>query len=355
MRSQKIIMLWLALVIVTIFSQIILGGYVRLTRSGLSMYDWHVVRGVIPPLTEEAWQEAFANYQKTPEYRKINVNMDLKGYKEIFWREFNHRILGRVSGLLFVIPLFLFIFTGRLPWRENKLLLGAGILFAAQGVMGWYMVKSGLVNDPHVSPYRLAAHFWLALIILALIVWRALSILCGTGPVHRGLFQDKTGRSWLLFSVLLAIQITWGAFMAGLKAGHVSNTWPLMFGYWLPPNLLSGTGGFWHQWVANSVTVHFIHRWLAFAVLGAAGLLAWSVRRIPRVEIPLKRGATVLFGMVGLQITLGIWVIWANVAIPPALLHQGFGVVVFIMTVFVLQRMAATSLPTDMPYLAGKA
>ena len=139
--NKKIISLWLGLVAILVISQTILGGYVRLTGSGLSMYDWHVVKGVIPPLSEESWQETFQNYQQTPEYKKINIGMTLDGYKTIYLREYNHRILGRLSGLVYVVPLFIFLFMGRFKWRASKIYLLIGILYAAQGVMGWYMVK----------------------------------------------------------------------------------------------------------------------------------------------------------------------------------------------------------------------
>lgn len=342
MQSRKIIALWLALVLLTIFFQLILGGYVRLTQSGLSMYDWHVVHGVIPPLTEEDWQEAFENYKQTPEYIKINVGMSLHEYKLIYLREYNHRILGRLSGLIFVVPLFLFIFLRWLPWRENKILLAAGLLYAAQGLMGWYMVQSGLVDNPHVSPYRLAAHFWLALIIFIMIMWRMLSLQCGGGRITPALFKTSYGKNWLMFTALLIVQISWGAFMAGLKAGHVSNSWPLMFGYWIPPNMFSGFDGFWSHFVANSVTVHFIHRWLAFLVLAAAIALFRAMRRLPAPEIPIKRGTTVLLLLTATQLTLGILVILFDVRLSLALIHQGLGAWIFFMTIFLLHRMAAT-------------
>jgi len=170
--NKKILTIWLGLVAILIASQILLGGYVRLTGSGLSMYDWHVVKGIIPPLSDESWQEKFQNYQQTPEYKKINVGMSLEDYKEIYLREYNHRILGRLNGLVFVIPLFIFLFTGKFKWRELKVYLSIGLLYAFQGVWGWYMVQSGLVDRPHVSHFRLAIHFVLAFVILALVLWK---------------------------------------------------------------------------------------------------------------------------------------------------------------------------------------
>jgi cytochrome c oxidase assembly protein subunit 15 len=328
-RNKKIVIIWLSAVIFSVIIQILLGGYVRLTDSGLSMYDWHVVKGIVPPLSEEAWQETFENYKKTPEYQKINIGMSLDDYKLIYIREYNHRILGRVTGLIFVLPLFFFLFSGRLNWRKSKIYLLTGLLYAGQGILGWYMVQSGLVDHPHVSHLRLAAHFLLALLILALIFWKLLDTVFEQKVLtFKSLLQ--TPLLWLvIFTILFTIQATYGAFVAGLKAGLVSDTFPLMFGFIIPPNLFSSEFGGILNWLENSVMVHFIHRWFAFVVLGYS-VFAWlKLKEQKKISylLPLS---------IMLQIIAGLTVICFHVPVSLALLHQFGAVVILSVTVYLM-------------------
>jgi len=329
--SKKTILSWLTVVAASVIFQIILGGYVRLTDSGLSMYDWHVVKGVIPPLSEASWQETFENYKQTPEYKKINVGMSLDDYKLIYLREYNHRIVGRITGLIFVLPLFIFLFLKRFKWRESKIYLATGLLYAGQGVLGWYMVKSGLVDEPHVSHYRLAAHLLLAFLILALVFWKILDTIYKDALISRESFKEKTFKIIGLFLVLLLIQITYGAFVAGLKAGHVSNTFPLMFGYLFPPNLFTDDFPGLLNLFANSVTVHFIHRWFAFVVLGFS-IYTWLKLK---EEMP---AALLLPMLIVLQVSLGLFVIWFNVPVSVALIHQFGAVIVFVFGIYLFHK-----------------
>lgn len=329
--SKKAILIWLIIVAVSVVFQILLGGYVRLTQSGLSMYDWHVVHGVIPPLSEESWQETFENYKQTPEYKKINVGMTLDDYKQIYLREYNHRIVGRVTGLIFVVPLFIFLFLKKFKWRESKIYLATGLLYAGQGVLGWYMVKSGLVDEPHVSHFRLAAHLLMAFLILALVLWKILDTLQVEAQIDKKTFRLKSFRIAGLFLILLILQIMYGAFMAGLKAGHVSNTFPLMFGYLVPPNLFSNDFPMLLNLFENSVTVHFIHRWFAFVVFGFS-IYTWLKLK---KEYPMS---WLLSALIVVQIVLGLFVIWLNVPISVALNHQFGAVVVFSYSIFLLHK-----------------
>lgn len=329
--SKKTILIWLSLVALSVVFQILLGGYVRLTRSGLSMYDWHVVHGVIPPLSQTSWQEKFENYKQTPEYKKINAGMTLDQYKIIYLREYNHRILGRITGLIFVLPLFIFLFFKRLKWRESKIYLVTGLLYAGQGVLGWYMVKSGLADEPHVSPYRLAAHLLLALLILALVLWKILDTVGREVLISKMSFNSKAFKITAVFLILLVIQVSYGAFMAGLKAGHISNTFPLMFGYLVPPNLFTSDFHGWANLVANPVTVHFIHRWFAFVVFGFS-IFSWLKLR---QDIP---AAFLLPTFILIQVILGIMVIWFNVPISVALIHQFGAVTIFCFSIFLLHK-----------------
>jgi len=313
--SKRILLVWLSATIITIIIQISLGGYVRLTDSGLSMYDWHVVNGIIPPISDAEWGDAFKGYKSTPEYKKINIGMSLEDYKNIYYREYNHRILGRITGLIYVLPLFLFLFMGRFKWRESKIYLLIGLLYAGQGVLGWYMVQSGLVDVPHVSHFRLAAHLLLAFLILGLVFWKLFDTIWGDVQIGKVERANPLLRILSLFNALLTIQICWGAFMAGLKAGFVSDTFPLMFGYLFPPNVINTTYSFFSNFVNNSVAVHFTHRWFAFVVLGFTLFTYLKLKNISSMAIALLIATA-------LQVLMGITVILMHINISMALIHQ---------------------------------
>src|SRR5688500_14635261 len=218
---------------------IIFGGFVRLTRSGLSITEWNPISGTVPPIGEEAWQIEFTKYQGTPEFQKINFNMTLKEYKYIFYIEWIHRFIARFAGLVYAIPVFYFLFKKTIPLREFGIYFVMGMLFIAQAFAGWIMVASGLVDRPSVSHFNLTIHLLLALALFGLALWTALG--------HKYGFPDKNKKAnWSLPSklalaafVLLIIQISYGGMTARLKAGHVSDTWPLRFGKLIPPNLFT--------------------------------------------------------------------------------------------------------------------
>ena len=328
--SKKLLIAWLSLVSFTVIIQILLGGYVRLTQSGLSMYDWNVVTGIIPPLSEGEWQSTFESYQQTPEYKKINSGMSLDEYKSIYFREYNHRILGRLTGLIYALPALILLFSGIFKWRDSKIYILIGFLFAGQGVLGWYMVKSGLVDEPHVSHFRLAAHLLLAFFILALVFWKILDTHFGEVVIKVKSFRLKIFRGLVLMLMIVSLQITYGAFVAGLKAGYVSDTFPLMFGFLFPPNLFQ-TG--FADLFTSSVTVHFIHRWFAFLVLGYSFLLYFKLKKQGELKFAWLLPAAVLA-----QIILGLTVILLHVPMLIALVHQGGAIVVFSLVILFLHR-----------------
>ncbi len=335
-KSNNSILIWLTIVLLSIIAQVILGGYVRLTDSGLSMYDWNVVTGVIPPVTQDTWEQTFANYKKTPEYKKINVGMTLEEYKLIYLREYNHRILGRLTGLLYVIPLFFFLFMGRFRWRQSKVYLLIGLLYAGQGIMGWYMVKSGLVDQPDVSHYRLAAHFILALLIYALVLWKLLDTACGDKIFSFQRTAKQSFRLLLVFLVLFTFQVLYGAFAAGLKAGFVSDTFPFMFGYLFPPNLFIAEIPGLLDLFSNAVTIHFIHRWFAFVLLGFSIYLFFKIKKEAKFSVLLPL-------VVLMQILLGLAVILLHVPLSIALIHQFGGLVILSVSVYLLHNCIHTS------------
>lgn len=324
---------WLLAVCVFIAAMVILGGYVRLTRSGLSIVEWQVVTGLWPPTGEAAWAATFDKYRQTPEFRHINSEMTLAEYKTIYYREYLHRLLGRLTGLVYVLPLLAFLKSGAIPRRQMPLYAGLGLLFALQGAMGWYMVKSGLVDKPQVSHYRLAAHLLLALLLFGLCFWTALG---SAGRPARAGASPALKLAWGLLAGLV-LQMVYGALVAGLKAGAAASTFPLIFGYLIPPNLLPAA-----PWpvnlIDNPLTTHFIHRWLAFGVLALIIALAYAVNKAayPR---PVRRSVAMLLGLACFQIALGIGVIIWHVPLWPALAHQANGLALFAAALFILRQL----------------
>lgn len=327
---------WLIAFAVLVAVMVVFGGYVRLTRSGLSIVEWNPISGAIPPLTQQAWEEEFAKYQQTPEFQKVNYNMTLEEYKLIFWIEWIHRLIARFVGLFYALPFFWFVYRRRIPWNEIGIYVVMGLLFVGQAVMGWLMVASGLVDRPAVSHLRLTAHLLLALTLLGTAVWVALG--------HHYGFNEKrrwTRPAWLtLFGlVLLTVQIAYGGMTAGLKAGHLSDSWPLMFGRWVPDGLFAPFQPAWLNLIESPLTVVFIHRWLPF--VGLAILLAVYVPFMRRYTArrDLRIGLSVLLVLVFLQITLGVLVVLSHVYIDLALTHQATAIALLVALLYVLHRM----------------
>jgi cytochrome c oxidase assembly protein subunit 15 len=331
---SRAVMHWLFTFAFIVAFLIIFGGFVRLTRSGLSITEWNPISGTMPPIGEQAWQEEFAKYQATPEFQQINFNMTLEEYKYIFYIEWIHRFIARVAGLVYAIPVFYFLFRKTIPFKEFGIYFVMGMLFIAQAFAGWIMVASGLVDRPSVSHFNLTIHLLLALTLLGLSLWTALG--------HKYGFRDKSKRAkWSLPSklalvsfVLLIIQITYGGMTAGLKAGHVSDTWPLMFGKLIPPNLFNS----WINLFETPQTIVFIHRWFAFAVFIAVATLYFSARRVSN-SIEIKNGLNWLLGFIALQITLGILTVILHVQIAIALAHQAGALGLFTLANYFLFRL----------------
>ncbi len=337
--EDRAVMTWIVVFCGFAAFLVVFGGFVRLTRSGLSIVEWNPVMGVIPPLSQQTWQAEFAKYQLSPEGRLINYDMTLDQYKEIFVIEWFHRIFARIAGFVFAIPFFVFVIKKTIPWREVGLYVVMGILFLAQAILGWVMVSSGLVDQPAVSQYLLAAHLFLALTLIGL----ALSTALGH---HYGFPKEGRAR-WSLASVVavvglmfLLLQMAYGSFTAGLKAGHVSNTWPLMLGQLVPAGLLQQVQPPLLNLVDAPLTVVFIHRWLAFFVLLVA-LMVYLVVRRQRPGMEVASGMRILLPLVVLQIILGISVVISNVEIAIALLHQANALALFVVVIYVLNRLRA--------------
>jgi heme a synthase len=319
-RYNRQLALWLLVCAAVVFGMIVLGGVTRLTGSGLSMVEWKPLMGAIPPLTEAQWQETFDKYQQFPQYQTVNQGMDLPGFKRIFAYEYAHRLLGRLIGLIFFIPLVFFWWTKRIPARHVPKLIGLFVLGGLQGLLGWYMVKSGLVDIPRVSQYRLVAHLGLAVIIYSAMVWIALDLLYPgsqsdphAGP---GLKRFAFALSGLLFVMILS-----GGLVSGIHAGFAYNTFPLMDGRFFPLGLY-GFDPIWTSIFEDITTVQFNHRLLAY-LLTLLIVSFFVIAMRADVSGRTRVGACALMGMLLVQVSLGISTLLLMVPVPLAAAHQG--------------------------------
>jgi cytochrome c oxidase assembly protein subunit 15 len=323
---------WLLLCCVLVFAMVILGGVTRLTGSGLSIVEWKPVTGLVPPLSQPAWEAEFDKYRDSPEYRKINVGMDLDGFKTIYWFEYSHRLLGRTIGGAFLLPFLYFLARRRIAPALSPRLLGLFVLGGLQGLMGWYMVKSGLVDNPHVSQYRLTAHLLLAFMIYGYMLWLALDLWYPRRqrPMPPDHARLQTPALALTFWVLLVVAS--GGFVAGLKAGFAYNTFPLMDGHWVP-QVMWMLEPWWKNLFENIATVQFNHRLLALSAL-AGILLLWFLGRRSGLSPRARLALHLLLAAGVLQVTLGISTLLLHVPLSLAAAHQGGALVLLSALVF---------------------
>jgi cytochrome c oxidase assembly protein subunit 15 len=317
---------WLLGVAGLVFLIVVVGGITRLTESGLSITEWKPVTGVLPPLSERAWEAEFEKYQRIPQYLEIKApaGMTLRDFKFIYFWEWLHRLLGRIVGLAFALPLLAFWSRKSIPSSFKPRLLILLGLVGLQGIVGWWMVASGLVGRTDVSHYRLAVHLLLALVILGGLVWTALDFhLLEKNPAATA----RPTRLGFAAMLILSIELLLGAFTAGLNAGYVSNTWPLMYGRFFPPGI---------EWSVemlktlpdHPVLIHFLHRWWAWVVVIVLTLLA------RRVRADQRRASVALHCAFGTQIILGIATVLTGVNLTLAVLHQAVGALVVATTVW---------------------
>jgi cytochrome c oxidase assembly protein subunit 15 len=339
-KSNLPVALWLLICCLTIFSMVILGGVTRLTGSGLSMVEWAPLMGALPPLTQEAWENVFQLYQQYPEYKLKNHYMTLSEFKGIFWFEYAHRVLGRLIGLLFSIPLIYFIITKRIEKPLIPKMITLFILGGLQGLLGWYMVKSGLVNDPHVSQYRLTAHFGLAIVIYSYLFWVALDLL-SKNPLN--IIHDsndkirRVKRFSIITSIIIFITMLSGGFVAGLKAGYAYNTFPLMNGQWIPDGLFNLTP-LWSNFFDNVTTVQFDHRVLATIVFISV-ISVWFVAQKAVLPSRIKIGLNLFILLLVVQVTLGISTLILVVPVTLAAAHQAGALALLTCSLFVTHEL----------------
>jgi cytochrome c oxidase assembly protein subunit 15 len=317
---QKPIAIWLLVCCALVFAMVVVGGVTRLTDSGLSIVEWQPLVGTVPPLGQNDWDELFEKYHQTPQYKKVNLGMSLEEFKAIFWWEYFHRLLGRVIGLAFFIPFLCFLAKKAIDRPLGLKLSGIFLLGALQGGMGWYMVKSGLVDNPHVSQYRLTAHLGLAFAIYAAMLWVALDLLNpGRGaPANsriRGLLNFSTTLSALIFIMVLS-----GGFVAGIRAGLAYNTFPLMDGHFIPPELFM-LEPWYRNFFDNMTTVQFDHRLIAWMLAILVPIFWFKSRTVP-LSSPARLACSMLLIMLAVQITLGISTLLLVVPLPLAAAHQ---------------------------------
>jgi cytochrome c oxidase assembly protein subunit 15 len=328
---------WLWSVAALIAIMVLVGGATRLTESGLSITEWKPVTGALPPLSQEQWSQAFEGYKAIPQYRELNAGMTLTQFKSIFWWEWSHRLLGRVIGVVYLLPFLWFLWRGGLSGELKRRLWGIFALGGLQGVVGWWMVASGLSERVEVSQYRLATHLVLALLIYAAIVW-TLRRLANRPPVIATARLKATG---IVLLVLTFVQLYLGALVAGLRAGKIYNTWPDIDGAFVPSAArLFFEAPWWRNLFDNTLTVQFEHRMTAYALFALA--IAHALDAISaRAGVAVVRGALWLVAVIALQATLGILTLLNQAPIDLALTHQAFAIAVLTFAVLQAERLAA--------------
>ncbi len=340
--DKKKVVLWLLSGCFLIFLMVVIGGITRLTGSGLSITEWNVVMGAVPPLNEMQWLDAFDKYKQIPQYQKLNYDFELSDFKQIFFWEYLHRLTGRMIGMVFLLPFLYFLWKKKLnnEWIKKSLFLFA--LGGLQGFLGWYMVKSGLTERTSVSHYRLAIHLIAAFITFGFTFWYALQLMFD----KKEIVADKKITS--LLRVILGIvilQLIYGAFTAGLHAGRVANTFPKMDGEWIPSGISAISPGYMNLF-ENPLTVQFIHRMLAYTIVILIFSLWWMTRKI-NLSRNQKRAVVICLGAVSIQFLLGVFTLLYHAPITLAALHQIGGFFLFSSVIASLFFFSKTKLVTN--------
>ncbi len=340
-RNDRFIASWLLFCAAIIVAMILLGGVTRLTHSGLSMVEWKPLMGVIPPIGDQAWQTTFDKYKQFPEYQKANQGMGLAEFKSIFLFEYAHRILGRLIGLVFLIPFLYFKFTGRIRPALTPKLITLFVLGGLQGLLGWYMVKSGLVDNPMVSQYRLTAHLGMAVLIYGYMLWVAFELIFSSSDQLSGTVSRNLSRFSKLLVGLLFFMILSGGMVAGTRAGLIYNTFPLMGDTFIPSGLYT-MEPFWLSAFEDLTTIQFNHRMFAYTlfmlITGFSILLFRS-----GVQTRVHYGVHALLVFLLLQITLGISTLLQHVPVAIAAAHQGGAICLFTAALFVSHALSVNS------------
>lgn len=327
MRVDYKIIVWLNISILFLFLMIFIGGMTRLTDSGLSMVTWKPLTGILPPIGNDQWEESFNQYKSFPEYKIINFNINLKDYKYIYYWEYIHRLLGRLIGFLFIIPFVFFLYTGLLSFKLIKKLLIVFFMGGLQGFLGWYMVKSGLVDIPHVSHYRLAVHLSMAFLILAYIYNLKLYLLFNNNSKIIKYNSYNKYFSTLLF--LLFVQVIYGAFNAGLKTVNTINTFPFYNDEIVPISNMN-LDPYWLNFLGNHYAVQLIHRYLALIIIVLVGSLIYKINSVTN---RIRLESQYLIVLILFQCIIGILTLITNASISFAIFHQFLAIVTILFTI----------------------
>lgn len=339
LRNRRQIAFWLLICCALIFAMVVLGGVTRLTRSGLSMVDWKPIMGVIPPIGEAQWLAEFEKYKQFPEYQKLNQGMTLQEFKFIFGFEYAHRVLGRIIGLVFLIPFLVFLTQRKIPAGMAPKFVIMFILGALQGVLGWYMVKSGLVDKPHVSQYRLTAHLIAAMIIYCYILWTALGLLLPQAEyAHQDWSRSLRRFAWGI-TALIVLMIVSGGFVAGTHAGFILNTFPLMGDSFIPEGLFS-MSPIYLNFFENLVTIQFNHRMIAYVLAILIPLLWFAVRKY-NISSRTSNALNIFLAMLVIQVALGISTLLLVVPVTLGATHQGGALLLLTAALFVNHELRA--------------
>lgn len=326
--THKWIAYWIAACCLCVFAMVAVGGLTRLTESGLSIVEWKPVTGVLPPFGEAAWSAEFEKYRQFPEYQQKNAGMSLEEFKGIFWLEYWHRVLGRVTGLIVLVPLIAISARRLLPGREVLHLWGIAALIGLQGLVGWVMVKSGLIDRPAVSHLKLTLHLGMAFAIFTLLFVKLHHMLIRAGiwpePVP---VTEPVKTMTLLFATAVFLQVLLGGLVAGLDAGRIYNTFPLMEGSWMPAEAMQYEP-VWRNFLENHAMVQFQHRMGAYGLVTLFAGLAWTIWR-SGAPFYVRRLIFVMAGVLALQICLGIFTVLYEVPVGVASKHQMVALILY--------------------------
>ena len=347
-KDKKHVGIWLLIGAFMVFIQVVIGGITRLTESGLSITQWDVIGGTVPPLTQNDWQEAFSLYKETPEYQKLNKGMGMGEFKFIYFWEYFHRLWARTLGFVFILPFIYFLIRRKINGTWIKRSMGAFALGGLAGVFGWVMVKSGLQDKPMVSPYRLAIHLGIAITTLSYLLWNAWHLLAERDPIRAKLAGLRNFALGL--TTLLCLQILMGALVSGMEAAKAYPTWPAMSNSFIPPVLLDGGNWQWSAFVNFNkellphALVQFLHRNLAYVVvLLAVPFTIMGLKRLPQTESHVTRlGLMVIPALILLQAMLGVAILLNTTnEIPVALgvIHQAMAIVLLAAMLFLNYRL----------------
>lgn len=356
--EKKPIAIWLLICCALVFAMVVVGGVTRLTESGLSIVEWQPLVGTMPPVTQQDWDVLLEKYRSSPQYQQVNKGMSLEEFKTIFWWEYFHRLLGRLIGIVFFVPFVYFLVKKKIDKPLGIKLTGIFFLGGLQGFMGWYMVMSGLVDNPHVSQYRLTAHLGLAFVIFAAMFWVALGLLSSSAATHPSTSpatQDTDPYKSLRYfayglSTLIFIMVLSGGFVAGIRAGLAYNTFPLMNGHFIPPEIFM-LEPWYRNFFENMATVQFDHRMIAW-ILAFTVPLFWF--KAIRANLPgtTRLACYIFLLMLAIQISLGIATLLHVVPISLAAAHQGGAVLLFAASLWVSHQFH--KLPRNQPLTPDK-